>query len=97
MVKIIWTDYAKDDLRDIILYLRNNWPQSSVDNFLQRLFKTITNIQLMPNSGKVYEDHSDIRSFGVVKQVTLYYKIKENTITILSLFDNRQNPQQDKF
>jgi len=35
----------------------------------------------------------EIRGFVIVKQLTLFYKIKQDKIILLNFYDNRQNPK----
>ena len=39
----------------------------------------------------------EVRKAVILKYNTLYYRIKKNTIEILSFFSNRQNPAKAKF
>jgi len=95
--KIIWSDQALEDVEYTVNYLYEEWSQTAVTNFYKKLERTLKIISTMPNSGKAYPDEPLIRSLGVSKLITLYYEINKNSIEILSLFDNRQNPERDKF
>jgi plasmid stabilization system protein ParE len=50
------------------------------------------NPQIFPKSG-----HSkEIRHSVISKQVSLYYRIEDQSIHVVSVFDNRQNPNRLK-
>lgn len=38
-----------------------------------------------------------IRGFVIVKQITLFYQVRNNTIILLNFYDNRQKPKKSKF
>lgn len=50
-----------------------------------------------PEIGSVEHAEREIRGFVIVKQLTLFYKIKEDKIILLNFFDNRQNPKRKRF
>jgi len=50
-----------------------------------------------PEIGSVENKENGIRGYTIVKQVTVYYIIRDERIVLLNFFDNRQNPQQRKF
>ena len=43
------------------------------------------------------DEFGEIRGFVIVKQITLFYQVRNNTIILLNFYDNRQKPKKSKF
>ena len=52
---------------------------------------------LFPISYPPFEKFPDIRKCVLTKHISLYYKINNKDIEVLTLFDTRQNPDKLKF
>lgn len=94
--KILWTDHAISELEKTIEYLENNWTEKELRNFSAKLDHTI---QLISKSPELFPDSYEkkgIRRAIVEKHNNLYYRIIDNSIEIVSLFSNRQNPDKKK-
>jgi plasmid stabilization system protein ParE len=90
--KIFWSDQALRNLEAIILYLKTSWSEKEVDNFLKKLDHGITLIAQRPKMFPVSLLRSNLRRFVLTKQVSIIYTETKLGITIVSLFDNRQDP-----
>jgi plasmid stabilization system protein ParE len=90
--KLVWSDEAIKNLKGIIGYLENNWTQKEIRKFVKLLDKQLA---LIINNPFLFaqSDHSKgIRKSVLSKQTTIYYRIAVDEIRIITLFDNRQNP-----
>jgi len=94
--KILWTDNALKELQDTIEYLQEHWSDKELRNLANNLEKTLNLISNNPNLFQSSEYKKDIRRAVVMKLNTLYYKVNENTVEIISFFSNRQNPIKRK-
>jgi len=90
--KITFSPEATQNIQQIILYLKKEWSQNVADKFVNMLREKIYNIKQFPNSYYLIDEQRKIRRCVLTKQITLYYKIEEKEIKILTLFDTRQNP-----
>ncbi len=98
MVKRInWTLNAREDLRSVLQYLQQDWPIETTLGFLQKLTDKLSMLQQFPELGRGYTESDSIRSLVLIKQISIYYLYKEEQITVLGLFDTRQNPNIKKF
>lgn len=92
--KIIWTDRALSDLRNIVTYLEENWTVKEIQKFARlldlQLNRLINHPCLFPESNKFKK----IRKSVLTRQISIYYRVINNEIQIISLFDNRQNPKK---
>ncbi len=92
--KLIWSDEALSNLKNILVYLEENWTQKEIKKFAVLLDRQLIRIQNNPFLFAESSNHSQIRKSVLTKQVSIYYRISENEIHLISLFDNRQNPEK---
>ncbi|RZK47874.1 MAG: type II toxin-antitoxin system RelE/ParE family toxin [Pedobacter sp.] len=94
--EIFWTDHALDELEKTIEYLEENWEISDLVNFATKLENTISlisqNPDLFPSSGIKKGIHRAI----VAKHNSLYYRLNQDTIEIISFFSHRQSKRKRK-
>lgn len=91
---IEWTDHALSELEDIIKYLEENWTEKELKTFSQELDHTIELISKNPKLFQTSRQNKTVRRAVVAKFNNLYYRQKNQTIEILSLFANRQDPEK---
>lgn len=94
--KILWTDFALSELEKTIEYLKENWTERELHNLALEIEETLTLLSHNPNLFQSSNIKKDIRRVIVAKHNTLYYRIKNNTIEIVSFFSNRQSPKKRK-
>lgn len=90
-MQVIITDEAEESLDEIIEYLRENWNETVVKNFISNIKSTIKRIQKIPN-GFPKSQFVDAQRALVSKQIVLLFRIENNTIIVLLFWDGRQNP-----
>lgn len=98
-MKIIWLPRAQKSFKKIIDYLKENWTQKEVDNFVDETNKTIETIKHQPKTYKATHKDKNVRKGLVNKQVSMFYKIKPRNkiIELLLFWDNRQDPGKLKY
>lgn len=94
---IVWTDEALQGLQRTINYLEQRWTQKEIRNFTRLLDKHLNIIKENPKIFPQSNKSIDIRRTVLSKQTTIYYKVEDSTIYLLTLFDNRQDPNKLKF
>ena len=94
--KILWTDFALSELENTIEYLEENWTERELRNLAIEIEETLSLLSHNPNLFQASDIKKDIRRVVVAKHNTLYYRVKNNTIEILSFFSNRQSPKKRK-
>ena len=92
--RLFWSDESLRDLQNIIDYLNSNWTQKEIQNFVKRLDKRleiiIGNPKLFPKTRK----RRNVRKSVLSKHTVIYYKMEKDVVTILTLFDPRQDPKK---
>ena len=91
--KIVWTDHAFAELKEIITYLESNWTSKEISRLFKKIEKSLAQIVRNPSMYPKTDRRESVRRAVLTRQLTLYYKTDNNYIYILSLFDNRRNPK----
>jgi plasmid stabilization system protein ParE len=86
---VTWTKEAKYQVDQILIYLRENWSQNECDDFLDLLIHFENTISQFPKSFKASSKFKNCRLGFVHRHITVVYKLKRNSITILTIIDNR--------
>ncbi len=93
--EIVWSDQSLKELEETIEYLERNFTNKE----LKRLSVEIErNLDIISENPLVFSrtEKLDIRKVVIAKFNTLYYKIENEKIEIISFFSNRQNPSNRK-
>ena len=92
--KIIWSDEALQNLLKIIEYLNYQWSKKEIHKFVKKLDNRINliseNSLIFPTS----QTKKNIRKSVLTKQISLFYQINKKTVEIITLFDNRSDPDK---
>jgi plasmid stabilization system protein ParE len=94
--KILWTDFALKELENTIEYLEENWTKKELQNLALNIEETLKLISQNPELFQVSIIKKDIRRAIILSHNTMYYRVKNNQIEIISFFSNRQNPKKRK-
>lgn len=94
--KILWTDFALKELEATIAYLEENWTEKELKNLATSIEETLSLIAQNPEIFQKSEIKNTIRRAIILSHNTLYYRVHNNQIEILSFFSNRQSPKKRK-
>jgi len=81
-------------LQELLEYLDNEWSESVKKKFVKELDQSLRLIRRNPASFPKTDFVKSLHRCVVTKHITLYYTYDESTVFIVTLFDNRQNPQR---
>ena len=90
-MEIIWTLTAKNTFKSNIKYLQDEWTEQEVSNFTFEVYRKLELLALNPNMGR-YDEELKCRKLVLIKQITLLYIIENNTIFLLSFWNNYKKP-----
>ncbi len=96
MAGVIWNKRAAKQLEELQEYLEQEFGIDTVKKFTNRLFKFLELLIRYPHIGTLENKTENIRGFLLHRHTTIIYRVKGNSVYILSLFDNRQNPNRKK-
>jgi len=93
---IEWTSEAERNLTAIFDYLEQRWSSREISNFAKKLESSLQHLSKHPAIFPYYDKEKNIRRCVLSQQTTIYYQEVpfENRIVIITLFDNRQNPEK---
>ncbi len=95
--KIYWSLLAEKDFENILLYLQEHWEEKVIENFIEITEILIGQIAMNPKQFPVIYKKKKVRKCVLTKHNSLYYIVGRDSIEILRIFDNRQNPKLLKF
>ena len=95
-LKIRWTEEATKNLEGIIVYLETNWTTKELIKFFQKFEKQLIILSNFPEAYSISQKKRRIHRCVLTKNLSIYYKVTNDSIFLLSLFDTRQDPAKLK-
>ena len=92
-----WSKNASKKFSNICSYLEGKWGEQVSKTFIRKTFDLLEILKDYPELGTIENKEKQIRGFVLVKQVSVFYRIKGNTIILLNFYDNRQNPKKKRY
>jgi len=96
-LEILWSKQADIRFDSILQYLEEEWGQHSVSLFVKKVYDFLDLLSEFPEIGTIENKEHNIRGFGIVKQIRIFYQIRENMIVLLNFYDNRQSTKRKKY
>lgn len=94
---IYFAPLAQERLDDTVEYLDITWGKTVRDKFLFEMTRCLRLISQTPDMFPLFGDYPDVRRCLITYYNTLYYRIRNNQVQVLTIWDNRMNPQTLKF
>lgn len=91
-MEIRFAKTATFDLNNILEYLSNEWGEKAAMKFQSKLEHLLNLISSNPYLGVLENSRNKIYSILLIKYIRVYYRIRDDKLIILSLFDVRRNP-----
>jgi plasmid stabilization system protein ParE len=93
-MEVFLSPLAERQLELLLEYLELTWSRKSRTNFLEKIKKSFKNISLQPKSCPESKAFPNLFKCVVSRQTSFYYRILADEIEIISLQDNRQDPDK---
>ena len=93
--KIFWTENALSELTATIEYLKDNFTDKAIKRLAQKIESTTKLISQNPGIFPK-SDRKNVHKVVILRFNTMYYRLKNEHVEILSFFSNRQNPGKRK-
>lgn len=96
-MKIVWTDFALNELMLVFDYYSSRVGQSVARNIKRNAVETVSILKTQPFVGQKEELLSDLElghRYLVSGNYKIIYRIKTETIYITDFFDTRQKPEK---
>ena len=87
---------ASKKIDEISNYIESKWSERIRKEFIEKITKSIKIIRNSPEAFPISEYRRTIRKCVVTKQTTIFYRFNSKKITVIALFDTRQNPSNIK-
>jgi len=85
---------AEKKLFQLLDYLESEWGLNSKATFVKKLRTAIKNLEVVPYSFPLADAKIGIHKCVVTKQTSIYYRIRNEEIEIITLMDNRQDQEK---
>ncbi len=95
--KIELTQRFLNKLLELLTFLENECGLKVAAAFQNKLDKKLSALRHLPGLGSPTFKRPGIRKLIITKHNKIYYRVKGDTIYIITLFDTRQNPNRNKF
>ncbi len=92
-----FSEPARQDLNNLSYYLLNHWSIEVLERIIYELEQLILRIRENPFQFMLISARLGLRKCVLNKQNTVYYKVRENSIEIVRIFDTRQHPDKLTF
>lgn len=93
-MRIFLTKRAEKNYRSIKEHITEEWGEIVADAFEQKTVSFFDLLEDFPEIGAIELAGKQIRGFQLTKQTRVFYRIKDDRIIILTLFDVRQDPKK---
>ena len=90
--EIKWRKKARSSFLKIIAFLQKEWSDKIAEEFVQTVEEKTKLLKMFPKMGIASEKKNGMRKLILSKQNMLVYRIKENKIIMLTIYDTRQDP-----
>ncbi|MFV8344827.1 type II toxin-antitoxin system RelE/ParE family toxin [Flavobacterium sp. ZB4P13] len=89
-MKIEWTLASKNDHWQNIEYLEEHWSEKEALNFI---YEVDYSLNLLARENVVFtkSDYINVYKMVIIKQITIYYSIQNETIYLLRFWNNYQD------
>lgn len=98
-MNIVWTDFAIENLKDIFDYYSARANKKIAVKILKQILKSTKQLEDNPELGQIefhLERLKQNHRYLVSGNYKVIYKVFENQIIIIDIFDTRQNPKKIK-
>ena len=92
--KLLWSDRALNDYESLVDYLLEEWGEEITIRIATEIDGTRERIQNNPEHYPMVLKDRSIQRCVFSAQTSIYFRVTHELVEIVSLFDNRQNPDK---
>lgn len=96
-LEIKWSKKADRSFDAIIDYLEGEFGEMTTSKFVRKVHEFLGLLSEFPELGTEEYQELNIRGIVIVKQITLFYKVRNQKIILLNFYDNRQRPKKKRY
>ena len=91
-LKVYLSPLAEQKLLTLLEFLEHKSGINAKNKFIAKFERSVELISKFPKSSVEIEEFKGVRKCFVSKQTSFFYRINEEDIEIITVSDNRQNP-----
>ena len=84
-------------VRKVLAYLEKEWSHKVAVDFLLKIDRRIELLTRQPAIGAPSTKIKDVRGLLITRHNRMYYKIKDDKVIILNMYDTRMNPKKNPY
>lgn len=93
-MKVVWTKTARKTFYEILDYIHHRFGATARQSFITKT-KDFTKLLLeFPEIGTLEIPEKKLRGFQLTRQTSIFYRIANNKIILLTFLDSRQDPKK---
>ena len=96
-IEIVWTDIAREDLKDVLSFMLESGASSKAEQFALELDRKLSLLASQPYMGQASERRKGVRAILITPNIRLYYRIARKQLQLLGFFDNRMDSGRNPF
>jgi len=85
------TEFAEDKFTENCEYLVSEWNYKVLKNFIEEFERIQELLKLNPKLG-MFDEELGLYKILIVKQIYIFYTIKNNELTVVNFWNNNKNP-----
>ncbi len=96
-MRIIWSDFAVSELKDIFQYYKSVAGKNIAQKLINGIFQSTKQLIKYPESGQIEESLRKLNEghrYLVISNYKIIYKKVKEGILITDVFDTRQSPEK---
>jgi len=94
--KVVTTKKFEKSAAKTSRWIEKKWSLASALKFDKRIENILDELSGNPTIGRA-TSKKKIFSFGVTKHNRIYFKVSEDQVTVLDLFESKTNPKRNKY
>jgi|SRR5690242_5424999 plasmid stabilization system protein ParE len=95
--KIVWSDEAQNDFKNVIFYLQDNWSVQSAEKFVSHTFKIVEQLAEVPSRARP-TSKENIFLYKLDKKNVLFFSLEsKNVLLILSIYPYQKDITRSKY
>ena len=95
--QIIYKKRFVQKLLDLLIYLKKEWGETSAEKFLAKLQTRLNTLSQQPYIGAPSTAVKEVQSIVLIRHTRIYYRIKNDVIEIINMYDTRSNPKKNPY
>jgi plasmid stabilization system protein ParE len=97
--KVLWTNQAIKTADDVVKYLREEWTEKEVNDFLDKVDNTISLIEVNPKLYRASDKKPNIHLAIIKRRTLLVYQVRpvKKQIILLLFWNPKKNPKKMKY